>query len=514
MNKFGLIGISSIALLVAGCTTTEIGVVSGEKIMNDVRSGLGNEISMQEPLGRTLTLEEAVARAIKYNVRQRLGALNEALSHEQHRVAQASMLPSVVASMNYSNRDKYIVSNSKNINTGVVTQGTTTSESKTERTTGLKATWNILDFGLSYVRAKQAADRTLIAMERRRKVTHELVNEVQADFWRAYSAQRLEDRVKKIQVRVDNAKSNLESVLESRLDKPVDVLRDLREILNLQLELKSVSRQLTESKTRLASHMGLMPNARFKLASMNSELPKISVDYKKLENYALQHRPELREDEYNIRISRDEVTASMLGMLPSLTLGLGINQTDDNLVQEQDWIDGSLNVGWNLMNLVSGPRKKALAEAQHEISKARKLVVGSAVLMSVRLAWLDYWESLKSYRAIAGLQDVEDQLVAKIKAQVDANSLGEIDIIRADISNLVSALRHGLAFADVMDSQNRLLLSIAYDPAPRIDDSHDLQEVTQAVAVYMNEWQNRVSNMGNAMATEVPQYAPLSPNLS
>ena len=507
-------GLASVAFLIASCGSTQLATVSGEQIMKDVRNGLGNEIQLQEPITAALTLEEAIARTLKYNLKQRLSALNEALSKSQYKVSQASMLPSVVASMDYKNRNKYDLSYSRDVIAGGArTGGNTASRSKDSIDSGLTASWNILDFGLSYVRSKQAADRMMIAAERRRKVTHELVNEVQASYWRAYAAQELEDRVKKTQIRVSDSKSNLEAVLAGKLDKPIDVLRDLRELLSLELQLKNISRELIENKTRLASLMGMLPNARYTLAPSDTQLAKIAVDYKQLENYALQNRTELREDEYNIRISRNEVTAALLGMLPGLNLSVGLNNTNDNLVRNQTWIDGSLSVGWNLMNLVTGPRQADLANVQLDVAKARKLVVGSAVLMSVRLSWLDYWESLKNYRAVSELQEVEDQLIEKIRAQARTKNISPVDEIRADISNLVNVLRHRFAFADVKNAQNRLLLSIAYDPASAIDEDADLEEVTAEVKQVMGDWQNRVNNLGKVTASENTLYKPVAPDL-
>ena len=508
------VGLASVAFFVASCGSTQLGMVSGEQIMKDVRSGLGNEVNLQEPVVSALTLEESIARALKYNLKQRLGSLNEALSQNKYKVAQAAMLPSVVASMDYKNRNKYDVSDSRSLDTNLVAPGTTISRSRDSVGTGLAASWNILDFGLSYVRSKQAADRVMIAAERRRKVTHELVNEVQSSYWRAHAAQELEGRVKQAQVRVSETKRNLEAVLANKLDAPIDVLRDLREILSLELQLKNISRELVENKTRLASLMGMLPNARYALAPSDSQLAKIVVDYKQLENYALQNRTELREDEYNIRISRNEVTAAMLGMLPGVNLSVGLNGTNDDLVANQSWVDSSLSIGWNLMNLVTGVRQADLAKVQLDVAKARKLVVGSAVLMSVRLSWLDYWESLKNYRAVAELQDVEDQLIEKIRAQARSNNISPVDEIRADISNLVNVLRHSFAFADVKNAQNRLLLSIAYDPSSAIDEDADLEEVTAEVKAVMGDWQNRVNNLGKAMATETTVYKAVAPTLS
>ena len=61
------------------------------------------------------------------------------------------------------------------------------SQDKTLRSGDLALSWNILDFGLSYVRARQAADQVLIAREIQRRTTHGLLEDVRSEFWRAAS---------------------------------------------------------------------------------------------------------------------------------------------------------------------------------------------------------------------------------------------------------------------------------------------------------------------------------------
>ena len=40
------VGLASVAFLAASCGSTQLGMVSGEQIMKDVRSGLGNEVNL------------------------------------------------------------------------------------------------------------------------------------------------------------------------------------------------------------------------------------------------------------------------------------------------------------------------------------------------------------------------------------------------------------------------------------------------------------------------------------
>ena len=69
--------------------------------------------------------------------------------------------------------------------TGQETLSASTSEERSHLLGGADFSWNILDFGVSYYRARQQADQFLIAEERRRKVVQNLLQDVRAAYWRA-----------------------------------------------------------------------------------------------------------------------------------------------------------------------------------------------------------------------------------------------------------------------------------------------------------------------------------------
>ncbi|KAF0138790.1 MAG: Outer membrane protein [Rhodospirillaceae bacterium] len=61
----------------------------------------------------------------------------------------------------------------------------TYSTDRWSKTLNLGLSWNILDSGVSYFKARQNTDRALIAMEHRCKAVHTLAAEVRSAFWRA-----------------------------------------------------------------------------------------------------------------------------------------------------------------------------------------------------------------------------------------------------------------------------------------------------------------------------------------
>ena len=115
-----------------------------------------------------LALEEAIARALKYNLEGRVRSMEQALALNQFDASQYDMLPKLVAAAGYRERDSDLITRSKDSVTGQPSLAHPfISTDRSAVTTELGFTWSLLDFGLSYYNAKQNADRVLIASERR-----------------------------------------------------------------------------------------------------------------------------------------------------------------------------------------------------------------------------------------------------------------------------------------------------------------------------------------------------------
>ncbi len=85
------------ALLLGGCATLDPQALNPAEIKAAVdgdRLGLSKDV---EPLTGPLTLEEAVARAIKHNAERRLKAMEEAVAQGTFEAGRFDMLPKLVA---------------------------------------------------------------------------------------------------------------------------------------------------------------------------------------------------------------------------------------------------------------------------------------------------------------------------------------------------------------------------------------------------------------------------------
>ena len=87
------------ALMLAGCS-----VIAPEKLSSDDLMRLANVdqqlmFAAQEPVTAPITMEEAVARALKYNLEHRLAMMERAVQENIADVQSMSLLPKLTASL-------------------------------------------------------------------------------------------------------------------------------------------------------------------------------------------------------------------------------------------------------------------------------------------------------------------------------------------------------------------------------------------------------------------------------
>ena len=192
------------AILLSGCA------INPQPLPPDVLSAnaedkLQRVTADQEPLSGTISLLQAMARALKYNLDHKVEAREAALRVAELDLSHFNMLPNLVANTGYAARNEPLASSSYNLVTRAPNFGFSTSQDERLRSNDLTFSWHVLDFGLSLVRARQSADKVLIAEEARRKVVHRLMEDVRTAYWRAWTSQQLVAKLRRLEMRTRSA---------------------------------------------------------------------------------------------------------------------------------------------------------------------------------------------------------------------------------------------------------------------------------------------------------------------
>src|SRR3990170_3280019 len=199
----------------AGCSIYPSMLTDGE-LASAADTNVANVTSDQEPVSRSVSLYEAMARALKYNLDHRVEEAEASVRMSELNLAHYSLMPNMVANSGYAGRDNDNASSSFNLVNNTPNFGSSTSQDREIRSSDIGFSWNILDFGLSYVRAHQDADKVLVQEEMRRKVIHRVVEDVRSAYWRAISAERLMSRLSKLERDTKKAVAETRALYDDR----------------------------------------------------------------------------------------------------------------------------------------------------------------------------------------------------------------------------------------------------------------------------------------------------------
>ncbi len=249
----------ALVVFFSGCAVTREPLTSQEveqRVEDDVMAMQAD----QQPVGvEPITLHEAMARAIMYNLDHRLKMMEITLANKNLDVSRYDLLPEITASAGYSARDNELASYSESMADGTESLTSSTSQEKSNFTADLKVVWNVLDFGVSYLRTQQEADQLYILEERRRKVVQNIIQDVRYAYWRAVCAERLVSQMANLLEKSKSALKRSKAMSSEGLTSPKESLEYQRALLeNIRL-LWEIIQRLSPAKVELASLMNLPP---------------------------------------------------------------------------------------------------------------------------------------------------------------------------------------------------------------------------------------------------------------
>ena len=446
------------ALLAAGCVRPE--PLSDETVHQRVGADLAAMYANQTPVAGAIGLNEAIARALKYNLDKSLKTLERELVNARLETVQMSMLPQAAVKAGWRGRDTYRGSSSRSLLTNRQSLETSTSEDLNVRSTDLHAIWNVLDFGLTYFRSRQEADQVLIAEERRIKTIQNLIQDTRDAYWRAVASERLLPEVRTTLGMIDDAIARSNQVTDNGTADPADELKWQHVLLVHQRELTEVRRKLALAKSELAALMNLPPGTEFRLAAprrLDLRAPGLAGSSTELAAIALASRPELREEDYKGRIAEVELRMAYVRLLPGIEISKGTNYDSNSFLYDRHWLDTGALVTKNLMELVAAPRNIAFAETNIAVADARRLALSMAVITQLHLS-LQRLAVANEVLAVTSRLAVVDDRIADIAASAERKHGGSAaEAIQAQSQRVVTQLQQYVAYSDVQNAYGRVL---------------------------------------------------------
>ena len=480
---------SLLALLAAGCVRPD--PLTDEAVIQRVGADLAGMYANQTPIQGPISLNEAIARALKYNLDKSLKTLERELVNARLDVVQMSALPQMATKAGWRERSNFRASSSRSVVTGKQSLEVSTSEDLNLRSADLHAIWNVLDFGLTYFRSRQEADQVLIAEERRIKTIQNLIQDTRDAYWRAVAAERLLPEIKTTLRLIDDAIERSNRVTGAGTADPAEELRLQHALLVHKRELSEVRRKLALAKGELAALMNVPPGTSYRLAAprrLDPKLPRVGGTSDELARTALANRPELREEDYKGRIAETELKMAYVRLLPGIELTRGNNYDSNSFLFERHWIDAGVVATKNLMELVAAPRNIAFAEKNIEVADARRLALAMAVVTQLHLAMQRLAVAGEVFQVTSRLARVDDRIaeIAATSAQKDGGAPAEA--IYAQSQRVVTQLQHFVAYIDVQNAFGRVQNSLGVFRLPPGIEAMEVDELSELVGKMLADW--------------------------
>jgi len=494
------------ALMMTGCVVepNQLSSSALKDIAADQKAAV--ESLDQEPVTQSISIYEAMARALKYNLRHRVAMMEAALARGETRLSRLDMLPSLTLRAGYDGRNNYSGSFSRPIlgtrRLGPRARVATTSSELETATGNLTLSWNVLDFGLSYVRAKQAADKQLIARERQRSVANRLIEEVRSAYWRAISADRLRGQFQALERQASAALSRSAKQRRAGLVPPITALTYERELLDIKKQIHNLTASLLVAKAELGKLMNLKPGTKFTLKQPKRfhRQPKLTATLDEMTDIGLQNRPEVRELVYRGRINAAEAKAGLLELLPGVELYLSGSVDSNDLLYNSNWAGYGLKAVWNAMRIVKYPAKKRVIETKGDLIREEALATSMAIMTQIHVGRIRYSILRKELHAADHYYSVQRQLLKQVLARSRAGSAGEQSVIRERMNALVARVKRDVVYADFQNALAAVFWSMGIDPYDAtVSIDQPVSEMTDSLR---NLWTNgRLPSNGDISAS-------------
>ena len=457
--------LAATAITCAGCAVAPV-PLTDEELSLATASAARQATADQEPITASIDLYEAMARALKYNLDQRVELAEMSLRSAELDLAHFSFLPNMVANSGYVARNRQLASSSQSIDSGQQSLEPSTSTDRRLRTSDLSFSWNVLDFGLSYVRARQAADKVLVQREIRRKIVHRIIEDVRTAYWRAVSAERLMERLSQLEREAESALGEARALYESRRTSPITALTYERELVEIKRAIAELQRELNSAKAQVAVLINVRPGTRFSLVRAHQGGGGLAIGkpYREMVEVALNNRPEMREILYRGRINEHEADAALLELLPGLQAFAGSNYDSNSFLEHNQWVNWGAKASWHLLKVFSYPARREVVELQGGLIKSRALALSMAIMMQVHVSRVRFLHAGKELKIATEYSGVQKRLVEHIRTEASAERVSRQTLIREEMNTLIADAKQDIAFASLQNAFANVFASMGLDP--------------------------------------------------
>ncbi len=412
-----------------------------------------------------LTLDLAVRRALSDNLDHAVLKIEHAIQAETETAAILRTLPSLQTQAEYRWLSELRIAESQSADTGVVSLEPSFSSERDQKTAYFEVAFSLLDFGISFFRARQEENEHNILEERVRRSAQNLVLDVTEAYYRVFVAQQAVEGSRMLRDRLQARRETIRQQIEQGRITDLEGLQADEAFALVQIRIQDFESELYKAKAELTTLMGLAPGSDFVLAPIDLEAtpPRRTFDVKSLENEALHGRPELWEQDLKGLIATDEVRARIVNLFPNPTGFFG-GETDQNeFLRHQGWWYAGARLSWDLLSIPRKAFELREALATEDLVAEQATLVAMGVLTQLRLAILGYEDAAVHYELAANLDQVRQRILSSSEKHAGSGQLDEGSVLSAEADALFARLRRLNAWVELLMAEKRIENAVGRD---------------------------------------------------
>lgn len=455
------------ALLLTACSPPS-GPVQAQAVQETVRADR-EKVYKHPAVGETLKIEDALTRALRYNLDTRVADLDELIAADDVTLERLNALPSVSAKIQRVGRNNPGGSSSFSLLTGTQSLQPSISTDQYRNTQLLNVEWDLLDAGIAIGRGRSAQDRTLIAQERRRKVYHGVVQDTYAAFWRVAAAQMALPKIDDLLTQIDAETKTIDEQIKEGI-VPLEEARTGKSMLidkRQQLMTMKQGLMLSEIELKTLIDYPLDQPIALDLGGKDwlsaGSLPQIDESIDKLEDTAFINRPELREEILNKRITKLDMKMTILETLPGAELVLGFNHDSNSFLAYKSWIDGVIGLTQSINKIITAPARYDRAKKSDELADRRRQALVAAIITQVHVAKARYDFLSEVYGQAEAAFDNADSVLKRAEDFKEAGLMSRPKLLNVKIDETVAAVNRALSYAYAQEAYGRFINTMGVD---------------------------------------------------
>lgn len=431
-----------------------------------------------------LTLDEIIDYAIVHNLDLRVQAVQYRVEQEKVTSESLKTLPSFTFNGDHSWRDQSTAAFSIDSDTGTVTStidpatgqvlppAPSISRSQRTNTFDFTGAYNLVDFGVSYVRARQQENRALSSCFQYERQKQNIVLDVFRAYWKGIAALHGLARSEAIRAKSLEFERSIKQIMDGGNLPRLPALATQKQLSIIRTRFSEYKKNYLDAKAELAALMGASPDIDFELAPIEISRVDLEIDPAEvLEEIAFIHRPELYAADAEHRIFREEVRAKLIQMFPNISVFLGEYQDADPFLVNHYWLLSGARAAWNLLSLPQRWYDRKSSQMQVAQSQESRIALTLGVMTQVHLARIAYNNNHRIFRELDHIFDLNQQSLFIAAMQHNLGAIDGIDFINFEADNLESEVNAISAYGDMQVAielvNNSIGIPLYYNRIPK-----------------------------------------------